>query len=757
MKTQRRFDPTIILRSRPKLWLFLLLIAYVVLALQYNVSAPLLGVRSDEHWHLSYVEYVQRHGALPVFDLQKAGLEGRARWEPEAIQPPLYYWLVAVTTSGANLDDIDRLYTPNPHFLGTAWGNLNPFVHQTSQANATLRAGRFISLAFGVLTLLAAYGLARTFASSTVALLATALTAFNPQFLYISTSFSNDMAVAGICSLVIWFTASELGRPLLLRRGFLLGTLIGLATVAKLGGLVLVGVVPMILLVARLRMHNRDETKWKVIAYCAVLITMTFVIPMPWFIRNWRVYGNPFAMPGLYGAMGERQGLIPIPMLYELLVFHWKSYWLDFSPGGVLYGPSWLYLCYGILLLCSGGGLLLAWRKETGYRPYLILISSWIFLYIATLLITMVQAETRMGGGRLLFPISSSLSVLAAFGIYHLFPRRWRATVALFLMALVLSFAIFAWARILKPTYALPERVGSLDELTSAPAELQVYYHDCCELVGYVPPEQPAHSGDQVPLTLVWRSTAPMDTNYSMFVHARTADAQLVGQLDTYHGSGMYPTTLWQPGEIIADTVYVPTFRETETPSLVQFYVGMYDRNTMEGLPAYSVQGAKLESIIAGEAALIPVQWPELELDSATDTVFEGQIQLTSAELPQQAVRPGDVVTVTLQWHALEPIREDYTGFIHLIDPSGNIVAGQDHPPIGGRFPTRLWPEGTVLSDPFHLDLPADLAEGSYELWGGLYRPESVQRLEAIRQTTGERWKDNLVYLETLVVVEPDG
>jgi hypothetical protein len=43
-------------------------------------------------------------------------------------------------------------------------------------------------------------------------------------------------------------------------------------------------------------------------------------------------------------------------------------------------------------------------------------------------------------------------------------------------------------------------------------------------------------------------------------------------------------------------------------------------------------------------------------------------------------------------------------------------------------------------------------AEGNYELWRGLYRLESVWRLGAARQSTGERWKDDLVRLGTQVV-----
>jgi hypothetical protein len=189
---------------------------------------------------------------------------------------------------------------------------------------------------------------------------------------------------------------------------------------------------------------------------------------------------------------------------------------------------------------------------------------------------------------------------------------------------------------------------------------------------------------------------------------------------------------------------------------MIQFHTGMYDLTTMENLPAFSEEGVELESIIAGSAALIPTHWPEVELDGTIDTIFEGQIRLTSVEIPQEAVHSGDVLTVTLQWHALEQITEDYTGFIHLLDPLGRVVAGDDHPPIDGQFPTRLWPEGAVLYDPFHLNLPTDLAEGEYELWGGLYRPESVQRLEAIRQSSGERWKDDLVQLGKVAIASPD-
>jgi hypothetical protein len=113
------------------------------------------------------------------------------------------------------------------------------------------------------------------------------------------------------------------------------------------------------------------------------------------------------------------------------------------------------------------------------------------------------------------------------------------------------------------------------------------------------------------------------------------------------------------------------------------------------------------------------------------------------------------VATITLYWHALQQVTEDYTGFIHLLNASEDMIAQDDHPARDGHFTTRLWPQGAVLSDPFCLALSTDLAEGSYELRGGLYHPESVHWLEAIQPGTGERWKEDLVKLGTLLVADP--
>lgn len=60
--------------------------------------------------------------------------------------------------------------------------------------------------------------------------------------------------------------------------------------------------------------------------------------------------------------------------------------------------------------------------------------------------------------------------------------------------------------------------------------------------------------GQPVTLNLVWKALAPMDQDYSVFVHVvDAATGQIVAQADAEPRGGTYPTSMWQPGEYISD------------------------------------------------------------------------------------------------------------------------------------------------------------------------------------------------------------
>jgi 4-amino-4-deoxy-L-arabinose transferase-like glycosyltransferase len=744
--TGRIANPKIALLNQPKLWLFLLLVAYIVLALQYDASAPVLGLKPDEQWHLAYVEYVQKHRALPVVDLQESGKVGRSRWEPEGHQPPLYYALVALLTPDANLADIDRLYTPNPYFLGTARGNLNPWIPRTSQAVATLHAGRLISMAFGLLTLLATYGLARTFASSTVALLATAITGFNPQFLYISTSFSNDLAAAGICALVIWLTAMEIKRPPRIRRAFVLGILIGLATLAKLSGFVLVAAVPAIILASQLWLRSSDKSNWRLILYPGAVVAMASLIAMPWFAWNWRVYGNPFATPALYSLMNRREGLISMRALYDVLVFLWKGYWLDFSAGGILHAPMWLYLSYGIFLLCSAVGLLVAWRGATMLRPYLILCLFWVLLYAASLLLTMVRAEGLMGGGRLLFPVCSAVSVLAAVGILHPWPRRWKIPLALFLTALAVASAVYVWLSILKPAYDLPTLpLATADDLPNHSDSIR--FGDGIWLDGWEIIQQDAKLGDTVGVTLYWHRSAPVSKDYSVFLQLWPLGLDLLAYkgVDTYPGLGLCPTSELPTDRILVDGYPLPVISLGifEEPINARLEVGLYDLASGVRLPAWSDGRMIGDHAELGRITIrpsTPLTLPEgARLPRAV--VFDTGIQLVGAEMGGMG---GTEACVDLWWLGADAQRADLNVLVRALNNKGQAVAQIDGPPKQGHFPTSLWKSGDLVRDRhcFSQAPSAPIAT----LGIGLYEPGTLTSLKAYAKD-GSRLTDDTAVL----------
>jgi hypothetical protein len=379
----------------------------------------------------------------------------------------------------------------------------------------------------------------------------------------------------------------------------------------------------------------------------------------------------------------------------------------------------------------------------------MIMLAVWLLLVVTGFVEWTLR--TPASQGRLLYPALAAVALVLVVGWAELIPQRLRRPVGGAALVVWLAWAALCPLLVIKPAYALPERVARPAELSFEPSLLRVRYDDCCELVGYGLPEEPAYPGERVPLRLIWQGLEAMDQAHSLFVHAITANGQLVGQLDTYHGGGMYPTSQWQPGELIDDVVYVPLSWHAQGPALLHFSVGLHEAPTMDRFPAYAPDGQEVDVVLAGEAALLPFQWPEAQRELEVDAVFEEKIRLAGFEVPETA-SPGEVVTVTLQWEALDRVTEDYTGFVHLVDSSGSDIVQDDHVPVRGSFPTRLWPAGAMISDPYQLELPEDLPEGSYGLWIGLYRPASGQRLQAVSLETSTRWKDDLVPIGTLVV-----
>ena len=86
--------------------------------------------------------------------------------------------------------------------------------------------------------------------------------------------------------------------------------------------------------------------------------------------------------------------------------------------------------------------------------------------------------------------------------------------------------------------------------------------------------------GAPTTLQLVWQSLAPIDQDYSVFIHVLDDHGQLVAQADAEPRGGTYATSMWQPGEYITDDYHFDL-----APGRYTLALGLYLPETGYRLP----------------------------------------------------------------------------------------------------------------------------------------------------------------------------
>jgi hypothetical protein len=105
---------------------------------------------------------------------------------------------------------------------------------------------------------------------------------------------------------------------------------------------------------------------------------------------------------------------------------------------------------------------------------------------------------------------------------------------------------------------------------------------------------------------------------------------------------------------------------------------------------------------------MIPIEQP-LRVDM-------GEIRfLGSTDLPG-SVMPGERLSVGLYWRARAQPKADYQIALQLRDKTGRISVDQTQQPAAGAYPTLRWQAGEILLDWHDLELPADMAAGTYDI-----------------------------------------
>jgi hypothetical protein len=91
---------------------------------------------------------------------------------------------------------------------------------------------------------------------------------------------------------------------------------------------------------------------------------------------------------------------------------------------------------------------------------------------------------------------------------------------------------------------------------------------------------------------------------------------------------------------------------------------------------------------------------------------------------------PNATVAVHARWQALRPLERDYTVFLHVVGPDGQLQGQVDTMPQGNKLPTSQWQPGQVVADVYRVTLkPGEPSGGGYRYHLGLYQWQTGQRL----------------------------
>jgi hypothetical protein len=274
---------------------------------------------------------------------------------------------------------------------------------------------------------------------------------------------------------------------------------------------------------------------------------------------------------------------------------------------------------------------------------------------------------------------------------------------------------------------------------------IQANFNNDIWLTGYYIEPAVIKPGEPVTLYLNWQMQGLIDGDYYLFVHLfdipqaqRRAQSNLALNSIIHRWAG--PLS------------FVDTYRFWLPPDspegAYRFEIGLYHNFSLERLP-----------VIIGEADQPPddriylgkfhVQHhPPKPPEYPIQVQFGDSLVLVGGDFSERVLHPGQTLSYTLQWQALDSLDGNYTIFNHVLDSEGNLRAQQDGMPQDNRYPTAMWDAGEIVMDTRSILLPSDLAPGRYTLRIGVYDPETGQRLPVVDEM------QDFVELADLIILE---
>lgn len=233
-------------------------------------------------------------------------------------------------------------------------------------------------------------------------------------------------------------------------------------------------------------------------------------------------------------------------------------------------------------------------------------------------------------------------------------------------------------------------------------------------LLGLDLPPQVVSAGDKIEVTAYWRALARLKTDYAVYLHLDTPAGQTIAAADQAHPAEI-PTSAWPPTLYLRNPLRLDV-PPNAPPIRYDLRLGLVQHGSAAPLLTADGQTSlKIGSVWVKTAA--PVQIPP-----GPRARFGEAIKLLGARYDFAGQ------TVTLYWQTAEPLAQDYSIFVHLLDANGAMLGGIDGAPYQNQYATSAWMPGQVIED-------ARVVSGFTgidHLAVGVYLPATGERLPAV-------------------------
>jgi len=267
---------------------------------------------------------------------------------------------------------------------------------------------------------------------------------------------------------------------------------------------------------------------------------------------------------------------------------------------------------------------------------------------------------------------------------------------------------------------------------------------------------------EEVQVVLYLEALRPLDEDYFLSLYLLDSFGTPLGAtVEDQPALVWYPTHSWRPGELVKVTFNTLPWYTRDTPAYrlalgvmrgrdpwqpaarlsptlrdedsTPFAVRLPDNSTLVELARFQqVHGMPTGGPTERE-------YDRLQVKTKLDVPLGGEVRLlgyqmapVACETPASGDDAGCWLELILYWQALRKMETDYTVFVHLLGPDGQIWAQRDATPDNGAYPTSRWRLGEMVADPARVALPPDLPDSPLEVVVGMYRPDTGQRLPVL-------------------------